>query len=373
MDMTARTKNVTAGNRGAAATGEPTIAAGFARALMDLAVSKGADRNMLSEQSGIAPDDLQDQDNRIAFSSYVALMNAAKELCHDPALALHFGEAFEVTELSIVGLIGQAAGTMAEAFAQLNRYSRLIADVNGIAAGGRLVLARERGQLWLVDTRSNPNDFPELTESAFARMVCSSRRLGSAGLVKAVHVTHAAPAYRAEYDRIFQVPVVFESDRNALLMADDSWLTLKMPLPSRYVFGILSERAEALLKALENSKSVRGHVESLLMPILHTGQASMAVIASKMGLSRQTLFRKLKAEGVTFERLLDDLRHRLALDYLSGRKVSVNETAYLVGFSEPAAFSRAFKRWTGSSPRNHYDRDPAADIHDPPVPPHIGR
>ena len=87
------------------------------------------------------------------------------------------------------------------------------------------------------------------------------------------------------------------------------------------------------------------------MPILHTGDASMDIIASRMGLSRQTLFRKLKAEGVTFEKVLDELRHKLALDYLNGKKVSVNETAYLVGFSESAAFSRAFKRWTGSSPR----------------------
>ena len=77
----------------------------------------------------------------------------------------------------------------------------------------------------------------------------------------------------------------------------------------------------------------------------------MDMVASKLGLSRQTLFRKLKAEGVTFEKVLDELRHRLAVSYLSGRKVSVNETAYLVGFSDPAAFSRAFKRWTGASPR----------------------
>jgi len=88
-----------------------------------------------------------------------------------------------------------------------------------------------------------------------------------------------------------------------------------------------------------------------LIPILHTGEASIDMIAGKLALSRQTLFRKLKAEGVTFEQVLDQLRHKLALHYLNGKKVSVNETAYLVGFSEPAAFSRAFKRWTGSSPR----------------------
>jgi AraC-like DNA-binding protein len=76
----------------------------------------------------------------------------------------------------------------------------------------------------------------------------------------------------------------------------------------------------------------------------------METIAGKMAISRQTLFRKLKAEGATFEKVLDELRHKMALNYLSERKVSVNETAYLVGFSDRAAFSRAFKRWTGTSP-----------------------
>ena len=86
------------------------------------------------------------------------------------------------------------------------------------------------------------------------------------------------------------------------------------------------------------------------MLILHKGDVGMDVIAAKMGVSRQTLFRRLKAEGVTFEIILDELRQRLALHYLAGRKASVNETAYLVGFSDPAAFSRAFKRWTGTTP-----------------------
>jgi AraC-like DNA-binding protein len=74
-------------------------------------------------------------------------------------------------------------------------------------------------------------------------------------------------------------------------------------------------------------------------------------IAARLGISRQTLFRKLKAEGATYEKVLDELRHQLAVDYLSGKKVSVKQTAYLVGFSDAAAFSRAFKRWTGTGPR----------------------
>ena len=320
---------------------------------MDLAVAKGADRPRLCAWSGIESKDLDDQDHRIPLAKYVVLMRAAKELTGDPALALHFGEAFDMAQLSVVGLIGLASETAAEAFAQLDRYTRLIADVelDPAAGGKRLVLSHSGGELWLVDTRKDPNDFPELTESSFARMACTPRRMGMPPIIRALHVTHPAPSYRSEYDRIFQVPVVFESDKNAFLLPDDSWLTIKNPLtPSRYVFGILSERAQALLKSLEASSSIKGRVESLLMPLLHKGDPSMEAVAAKLGLNRQALYRNLKAEGVTFEKILDELRHKLALHYLSGKKVSVNETAYLVGFSDPAAFSRAFKRWTGTSP-----------------------
>jgi len=330
---------------------EPTVAAGFVRGLLELAVSKGASRQELAERSGIDPAELQDRENRLPFAKYVALMRAGKELCNDPALALHFGEAIDLSEMTIVGLTGpSASGTMADDVAQLNRYAPLALDVCG--GGDRFQLTRIEGQLWMIDARPNPNDFPEITESFFARAVSGMRRwLGENHFVKAVHVTHAEPAYRAEYDRIFSMPVVFESDKNALLLSDDFWSAARTAFSSRYVSDILSAHAEALLEKLESSKSSRGRVESLLTPILHTGDACMDTIASKLGFSRQTLFRKLKAEGVTFEKVLDELRRKMALHYLSAKKVSVNETAYLVGFSDPAAFSRAFKRWTGSSPR----------------------
>ncbi len=330
---------------------EPTVAAGFVRGLMELAASKGASRQELAARCRIDPAELQDRENRIPFTKYVALMRAGQELCNDPALALHFGEAVDMNEMTIVGLIGSSAsGTMADAVARLNRYAPLAFDVDG--CGDRIQLTRIDGQLWMVDARPNPNDFPEITESFFARAICGMRRwLGERQFVKAIHVTHAEPAYRAEYDRIFQMPVIFESEKNAMLLSDDLWLTARTAYSSPYVSDVLRAHAEALLEKLESSKSTRGRVESLLIPILHTGHASMDMIANKLGLSRQTLHRKLKAEGVTFEKVLDELRHKTALHYLSGKKLSVNETAYRVGFSDPAAFSRAFKRWTGSSPR----------------------
>lgn len=346
--MTAKAKDVTSRPSRAG----PTVAAGLVRALLDVAVDKGADRDRLLERAAIKPADLEDPDNRVPLESYRALMHAGQALAGDPALALHFGEAVSLPDVSIVGLIAQASETMTDAFLQVNRFASLLIEVD---TGGkdRLELAEDGEGSWLVDNRTNPNDFPELTESSFARMVCSARRFsGGQSFVKAVHVTHARPAYSAEYDTILQIPVTFASNKNALLL-DASWSPAHMPpRSSRYVFGILSDRAERLLKELEATKTVRALVESTIIPILHKGDPGVDAIAGKMAMSRKTLYRKLKDEGTTYERLLDELRRRMAEHYLSGKKTSVNETAYLVGFSEPAAFSRAFKRWTGKNPRD---------------------
>lgn len=327
-----------------------TVGAGLPRGLVRLAVANGASAADLLARAGIGAAELEDQDNRVAMPNYIALMRAAKEMTGDPAIALHYGEAVDLGELSIAGLIMNASETMADAFLQMNRFGRLAIEVEGIGAGADRFKGIVRdGQYWVVDTRTNPNAFPELTEVTFARMTCQPRRFLPEPHVLEVNVTHPAPAYRAEYERVFRCPVVFDSAWNAMRMHPQlpSW---RVALQPQYVFGVLSEKAEALLKELEQSRTVRGKVESLLMPILHTGDVSMDTIATRMALSRQTLFRRLKAEDVTFEKVLDDLRHRLALHYLGGRKASVNETAYLVGFSDPAAFSRAFKRWTGKSP-----------------------
>ncbi|MBA3577699.1 MAG: helix-turn-helix transcriptional regulator [Sphingomonas sp.] len=91
-------------------------------------------------------------------------------------------------------------------------------------------------------------------------------------------------------------------------------------------------------------------VEAAIEPMLARGDVSIHRVASDLGMSRQTLYRRLKAEDVTFEEILDAKRRQLAIRYLSMERISVKGAAYKLGFSDPASFSRAFKRWTGISP-----------------------
>jgi AraC-like DNA-binding protein len=320
--MTNRSKDMTAGCR--------TAGALAVRALMDFAVLRGCSLAMLAERSGIETAELRDAENRIAFPKYVALMKAAQEMCNDPAFGLHFGESDEGMEATFACMMGIFSPTMGESLAQID------------GENDRLQMTRNEDQLWIVETWND--DFPEGAEARFARVVCAARRLfPGPELIKAVHFTHAEPPYRAEYDRVFRMPIAFGMDRNGVLM-DAAWLDQRPERPSGRLLEIVKARAATL-------RSTRNRVEAVLMNALPAGGVNIDAVAGKLAMGRHTLFRKLRAEGVSFTQVVSELRQKLAGQYLGERKLGVNETAYLLGFSDPTAFSRAYKRWTGHSPR----------------------
>lgn len=296
---------------------ERTVSAGYTRTLLSYAVSRGADRQALMERSGIREHQLEDRDNRLPLASCVALMKASVSLCNDPAFALRFGETVRSEDLSVAWLIAGVAETVEHGRTQMNRYARLIRDDNDDGEVDLLKLVRDQDGVWLEFKSGNYIDNPYFVEAGFAWCIRETRKMleihhQGRPFLRAIHFTHAEPGHRAEYDRIFDSPLVFGSNKNALLI-EEEFLSARLPASNPYLAQVLSKHAEALLKRLENSKTIRGRVESLLIPSLPTDPAGMQTIASKMGMSRQTLSRKLKDEGVTFEQVLDDLRHRMAL------------------------------------------------------------
>lgn len=331
---------------------DPTVSASYARTLIDFATGRGAGRQALIERSGIDPSALQNPDGRIPFSNLRSLMGAAKELCGDPAFALHFGADPILYDTTIVGLITRTSESMGEAFREFSRYARLVIEVDVGGAEERFAMLRSGADVWLEDRRSNPADFPELTEATFARLICDSLRLFAdrPNYFKAVQVAHAAPAHQSEYERLLKAPVTFCAGRNAVLV-DEAWFSAKAPTANRYSFSVFNAHAEALLAELEGSKTTRGAVEQLLIRNLHKGGILIADVAAELNMSAPTLYRRLRREGVTFESVLDELRFRAAARYLHETGASLSETAYLVGFSDAASLSRAYKRWTGGRPR----------------------
>lgn len=332
-------------------TAAGSVSAGIVRGLLAFARERGANASELARVAGVDPGALDDADGRVPFEAFIRLNRAAQAALSDPAFSLRFAEQVDMSEISILGLIMNASATMGEAFQQLQRFGRLAQELDTGAGGPGYELVSRRDGLWMVARHDPPPGFHEHFEMAFARLVCGPRRFLPKPHILEAHFTHAAPSYRAEYERVFQCPLTFSAPWNAMRVPPDlpAWPVAQHP---RYVFGVLAERAGALMESIEAERTLRGRVERLLLPVLHTGEASAERVAAELGFSRQTLFRRLRAENTTFAAVLEGLRKRMALHYLAGRQATVNETAYLVGFSDPAAFSRAFKRWTGRNPRD---------------------
>jgi Arabinose-binding domain of AraC transcription regulator, N-term len=243
---------------------EPTIVATGPRAFLEFAAGRGADRETLMRRAGIQQRDLTDPAGRIPIVRYVALMEAGIALCREPALALMYGELVPAEDLSFVPLIVANAASVAERRETLNRYAPLMMDDGEDASAERLEVVRRGGTVWVKLASALYARHPVLTESAMARTVCGVRHVmqtygGGAAMPRfpeAIHFTFPEPAHRPAYDRLFGVPLVVDSEMNAVAI-DPRLLELPMPKPYGAAATLLTEHADRLLAQLERPGSTR--------------------------------------------------------------------------------------------------------------------
>ncbi|SEV87912.1 transcriptional regulator, AraC family [Cognatiyoonia koreensis] len=331
---------------------EQTMAAGFAAAFADYACERGAKRDVLLDQSGLTQDDLSDQDNRIPVAAYHALIGAAIQQTGDTALLLRHTLESRLETMSVVGQIVHTSASLGHSIEQLNRYLHLMSDVNLLAATDRFELLHTDSGLWIVDHLVVPPEDYLGVEGSFARFISEFRQsFPDSTFEIGMEVTYPPPPHVDQYPDLFRVPVQFNASRNALQI-DPIWDSPETEFEpgNAYAFGVFTRHADEMLAKLQADKTIRSQIEAQILPKLHEGTISMDKVAKDIAMSRQTLYRRLKDEGITFAEVHDDLRQRMAMEYLGGQKVTVNETAYLLGFSEASSFVRAFKRWTGLSP-----------------------
>jgi AraC-like DNA-binding protein len=338
---------------------EATVVAAAPKAFVEFAVERGADRATLLRRAGVHPHGLVDPNGRVAIDKYAALMEVGVELSGEPALPLKFGQHVLTEDLSIVPFVVLNAENTADMRSRMNRYSRLLVDDGEDDGKPSYALVQEGRTAWIQLTSPLYARYPLMTESAVARLVCGVRSgLKSMGgpfaelrFPVALRFTFPEPAYRKEYDRLFGVPIAFNSSMNAIGV-DPAFLSVPPAKPFSAAAGVATDQAEKLLARLERPEPMRSQVEQALWRAFESGQPDvrMSTIARRLELSRATLFRRLKAEGATFDEVLERLRHRLAVRLLTQQQKSVRETARLLGYSEASAFSRAFTRWTGRAP-----------------------
>ena len=116
---------------------------------------------------------------------------------------------------------------------------------------------------------------------------------------------------------------------------------------------ILKRHCRQILGARPKADDIVFEAQRLITTLLPSRQPKIDAVAQELGMSSRTLTRRLAEDGLTYKDLLDELRRKLALQYLRDKRISIKKVAYLLGYSEISAFYHAFRRWTGSSPVQH--------------------
>ncbi|MFS8070938.1 MAG: helix-turn-helix domain-containing protein, partial [Byssovorax sp.] len=160
-----------------------------------------------------------------------------------------------------------------------------------------------------------------------------------------------APRDTRAIEAFFKAPVRFASAESQLILEA---ATLATPLlkadPDLAAFFAL--RADDLLER-HSAEGLAQRLRALLEGELGRVLPTLETAATRLGVSARTLRRRLQEEGTTFQDTLDETRCELAKRHLGEDKLALGEVAFLLGFSEPSAFHRAFKRWTGQTPLSY--------------------
>jgi AraC-like DNA-binding protein len=320
-------------------------------ALVEGVLPVGVSRSELLRVAGIDPEKLDDIDGRVEREEYDRAQMAALDLTKDDALGLHMGERVTVRSFDVLADLASHAPTLRAAFLSFARFHRILTD-------GPDTTVHEDGDRACVHyqfPRANPRCNRLRAEFAMVGMLRMVRQFARRpDAVRAVYFEHPAPEYRAEYARIFGGVERFEHDFTGIEF--DAVLLDRTQEPhSGELYMVLESLAERKLSRLTRGG---GHAERLRHYLVSNALAErpqMDAVARSLGISVRSLRRRLDEEGVSYSGLLNEARATLAKRMLDDPDRSIYETAYAMGFSDPSAFHRAFKRWTGMTPTQYRD------------------
>lgn len=317
-----------------------------ATGLSDFILKQGADVEHVFHISDINTQLLESPTLSLQLPNYCQVLENAATLSGCDNFGLYYGQQFQPKALGLIGYIALCSPTLEHALKnmashfhlhQKDTFTRLIETPDH----WRLDYQIQHGAIL---TRRQDS---ELTMGMFMNIIRSV--LGQNYAPRAIHFEHTRPTDYQEHRKVFNAPVYFDQPYNSILLAKTDMQTA-MPDQDPILLTVIQDTLR-LLNTQSHQQKFIDQVRSLIHLSFNHGEPNLECIAHQLNMSNTCLTRKLKSQGTTFSTLVDHVRCEIAEYYMKQQLISISEMAFLLGYSEVSAFSRAFKRWFGITPR----------------------
>ena len=334
---------------------QPQITAGALTGLPEMLREYGVDYRELVAEAGLTSAQVDDPTSLIAMEKYAGILALAADLTGDPLFALHYGERFGPLQTNLLFYVYSNAPTLKSAIEVAVRYSRLVVRISSSFS--------VHGDVGTFEFCCEP------PQEIFMHKDCASMArwlklfqavLGDDWKPVSAGFAHSRPDDISEYARLFGENLAFDQPTNSIKL-DANALATPMPEADAGLFEVLRSYCEQLLKELGDDDDPLQKIRTYIADNLSGGLLSPADIATGTGLTIDELRTILKSRNISFRDLQDELRKGLAARYLTETDLRCGEIAFLLGFSEQSAFTRAVRRWFGMSPLE-YRRNPSQKL-----------
>ena len=323
---------------------EGTVRVSPVTAVPDVLRDLGADPAEIFARAGVAPGLLDDPENVIGFAALGHLLSVCAEETRCAHFGLLVGQQAGLSSLGLLGFLAQHSPSVGAALRDLIRHLRIhdrgavptLSAQGGVAALGYAIY------------QPDVEGIQQIYDGAVAIILNIMRGLcGPTWRPTEVLFAHRPPSDPGPYLRLFQAPVRFNAEQSALVFPA-AWLKQPRPGADPALRRLLEEQVEAI-EGRSRGDFV-GQVSRLLRATVPAGQYSMARVAELLSMHRRTLNRRLDACGTTFQTLVEEVRFGIARQLLEDTDLPLSQVAATVGYSDVSAFTRAFRRWSGTSP-----------------------
>ncbi len=327
-------------------TFDPKIAVQPVRSLINYCERAGLMRSALLRAASLSEDQLNDSRLLIDVERYEDLFRFASEALKDEVLGFNFGKQFEADRWGVLGYIAMTAQNIVAAMDAQYKFQSLSGNMGA-------PIQINQGMVTTLQWVPAYNCSHHLPEQIVSGLVSMGRIVtNNEGYApRAVFFTHKPQAPISQYESFFQCRVEFEGQFNGIVMDNNELLTpLRKSDPE--LNKMLVGHAQSML-AQQTFSSPMEVIKDYVIKTLPSHVPDIDEVADYLKLSVRSTQRKLQDYGTSYTQVLDAIRKELALTYLRQTHNSVLYISERLGFSEQSAFQRAFKRWTGTTPRRY--------------------